>query len=446
MQSLVLSAALLLLLSSCAPGLARNDDPIEPQWSSEATSASRETLQGWWQQFDDRVLIDLIDRGVARNPDLAMAAARVREALGLARSADAGRWPTVNAAVASSTGRTAAEAMEPTWEGTGMASFELDLFGRVAGLVNAADASAEAMRADHDWVRLSLIGEIARRYIDYRASAKQVLFAERNQSSERRTQAHVRRQFNAGLVARFDVERIELAAHQSEARVAERRSQKKLALLRLATLTAMPVAELAEVLGPVREIPGLDLVPLTLAPAAVLAERPDVRAANLRLEQQTALKVSEAVSVFPSISLTALFGVAAPVFANPVAIWNVAGGIAMNLLDFGRLGGRIDAAAAREAEAYAAWRKAVLLAIEDVEGALTTAARTKEQRVALEAARKHASSALALAETRYRAGESSLLEVLDSQRQVIEADSALVTAQSEFAAALVALYRATGVY
>jgi multidrug efflux system outer membrane protein len=185
---------------------------------------------------------------------------------------------------------------------------------------------------------------------------------------------------------------------------------------------------------------------LTLAPAAVLAERPDVRAANLRLEQQTALKVSEAVSVFPSISLTALFGVAAPVFANPVAIWNVAGGIAMNLLDFGRLGGRIDAAAAREAEAYAAWRKAVLLAIEDVEGALTTAARTKEQRVALEAARKHASSALALAETRYRAGESSLLEVLDSQRQVIEADSALVTAQSEFAAALVALYRATGVY
>jgi outer membrane protein TolC len=141
-----------------------------------------------------------------------------------------------------------------------------------------------------------------------------------------------------------------------------------------------------------------------------------------------------------------LFGLDAPALLNPLQVWSVAGRMAWNLVDFGRIEGRIDAAAAREVEAYHVWRKTVLAAIEDVESALSTAARAKEQRLSLQRAREHAGRALALAESRYKAGESSLLDVLDSQRQVIDADSALVSAEALYVGAIVALYRSTGVY
>ena len=88
----------------------------------------------------------------------------------------------------------------------------------------------------------------------------------------------------------------------------------------------------------------------------------------------------------------------------------------------------------------------MLDAIEDVEAALTTVARAKEQRQALQRARGHAGKAMAFAEQRFKAGESSLLDVLDSQRQVIEADSALTSAEALYAGAIVTLYRALGAY
>ncbi len=141
-----------------------------------------------------------------------------------------------------------------------------------------------------------------------------------------------------------------------------------------------------------------------------------------------------------------MFGVTSAALLDPLQLWSVTGRLAATLVDFGRIEGRIDAAAARETEAYEAWRKSVLGAIEDVEAALTTVARAKEQRQALQRARGHAGKALAFAEQRFKAGESSLLDVLDSQRQVIEADSALTSAEALYAGAIVTLYRALGAY
>ena len=407
---------------------------------------SADAVRGWWQRFDDLVLVRLIAQGVERSPEIGMAAARVREARGLEQSAGGSLWPSVDVDAGVAHGGTGAGSPETTWQAAGMASFEVDVFGKARDSAGAASAGAAAAVEEHAWVRLSLVAEIARSYIDYRASAKKVLFAERNLASQTRTQEHVRRQAKAGVADAFDVERVELSTHQSSARVADYRRQKELALLRLATLTTLGAEELQKILRPMRDVPGLDLGPLTMAPASVLAMRPDVRAANLRLSQRTALKDSEAASVFPAMSVTGLFGLDAPTLLNPLQVWSVVGRMAWNLVDFGRIEGRIDAAAAREVEAYQVWRKAVLEAIEDVETALSTAARAKEQRLSLKRARAHAGRALALAESRYKAGESSLLDVLDSQRQVIEADNALVSAEALYARAIVTLYRSMGVY
>lgn len=445
----VIASSFLLFLASCAPELSRHDDPVPLRWTGDGSASevvSAESMRGWWQRFDDPVLVRLIAQGVERSPDLGMAIARVREARGLEQSAGAGLWPSVDVDAAGAHGRNGAGSAETMWQTAGLASFDVDVFGKARDSASAAGAGAAAAAEEHAWARLNLVAEIARSYIEYRASAKQVLFAERNLASQTRTQEHVRRQAKAGVADAFDVERVELSTHQSSARTADYRRQRKLALFRLATLTTLGAEELQKALRAVKDVPGLDLGPLTMAPASVLAMRPDVRAANLRLSQQTALKDSEAASVFPAMSVTGLFGLDAPALLNPLQVWSVAGRMAWNLVDFGRIEGRIDAAAAREVEAYHVWRKTVLAAIEDVESALSTAARAKEQRLSLQRAREHAGRALALAESRYKAGESSLLDVLDSQRQVIDADSALVSAEALYVGAIVALYRSTGVY
>ena len=118
----------------------------------------------------------------------------------------------------------------------------------------------------------------------------------------------------------------------------------------------------------------------------------------------------------------------------------------MNLLDFGRIQGQIDAASAREVQAYDAWRKAILQSLQDVETALTNVSRLQEQRVALAKAKTNASKAVALAQVRYREGDNSLLDVLDAQRQQIEADSALIDAESNYVTSIIALYKALGQY
>ncbi len=443
----LVALAMLMTLANCAPVLDRHDDVVPEQWLTRGGNpATAAMLQAWWRRFDDPVLVRLIETAMARSPEIGMATARIREARGLETSTSATLLPAIDVSAAGLHGREAGASPDTSWVAQGAASFEVDLFGKTRNAVDAAGAGVAAAEQDQAWVRLSLVGEIVRSYIDYRAGAKQVRLAERNLASQKRTLVHVRGQEKAGLLGPFDVERAAREPHVSAARMAEYRRQQELALLRLATLTTLRADELVTVVGTEGNIPGLDLVPLTVAPAAVLAARPDVRAANLRLLQRTALTESEAASMFPSLSVTAMFGVTSAALLDPLQLWSVTGRLAATLVDFGRIEGRIDAAAAREMEAYEAWRKAVLGAIEDVEAALTTAARAKEQRQALQRARGHAGKALAFAERRFKAGESSLLDVLDSQRQVIEADSALTSAEALYAGAIVALYRALGAY
>jgi len=444
-----LAVVMLVALANCAPVLDRHDDGVPEHWmqrSSDQDPATPVMLQAWWQRFDDLVLVRLIETAIARNPEIGMAAARIREARGLETSTSATLLPAVELSVAGAQGREAGAPPATTWAAQGTASFEVDLFGKTRETVDAARVGIAAAEQDHAWVRLSLVSDVARNYIDYRAGAKQVQLAERNYSNQKRTLEHVRGQEKAGLLGPFDVERAAREPHLSAARMAEYRRQQELALLRLTTLTTLQAEELTAMIGAARNIPGLDLAPLSLAPAPVLAARSDVRAASLRLMQRTAFTESEAAGVFPSLSVTAIFGVTSAALLDPLQLWSVTGRLAASLLDFGRIEGRIDAAAARETEAYEAWRKSVLGAIEDVEAALTTVGRAKEQRQALQRARQHSGKALALAERRFKAGESSLLDVLDSQRQVIEADSALTSAEALYAGAIVALHQALGVY
>ena len=443
----------LLGLAACKPAPLVEHAPSVPlQWSAIGANKLKppdnQTLKEWWRQFNDPSLTWLIEQTLKNSPDINAAAARIQEARGLQTSSHAELLPKITGVANASRSRQlfytplTGNAYDASFD----ASYELDLFGRNRETARASDAALNAASREYDWVKLSMVAEVSRTYVLLRAAEKQIALAKTNLATEKNIYDLIRRQRQAGGASEFDVERISLQVNRSTAEIADYKRQRETYALSLMTLTGLTAPEINVHLPPSTRIPGLTLKPLTLAPATVLAHRPDIDAANARLAQATSLKNSQAADVFPTVSLSGLFGISKTLLVDTTHIWSIGANAGVTLLDFGRIRGQIDAASAREVQAYEDWRKSVLQAMQDVETSLTNAARIQEQRAALKQANDHAAASVNLARMRFKAGDESLLDVLDAQRVRIEADSALVNAEAAYSTALIALYKSLGQY
>lgn len=143
-------------------------------------------------------------------------------------------------------------------------------------------------------------------------------------------------------------------------------------------------------------IPGGDIKPVLLSPSNVLIYRPDVRAAVSRMQSRSAISQAESASIFPSFNLGAFYGIADSAAINSASIWSIFIGGAFNLLDFGRIEGRIDAARAEEMQAFQEYRKRILNAVSEVEMAINDYSKISNRRVSLSNAYINAEKALQL--------------------------------------------------
>lgn len=192
--------------------------------------------------------------------------------------------------------------------------------------------------------------------------------------------------------------------------------------------------------------PLINIAPVLLSPAAVIQNRPDIRAATASFAAQASLADAALADLFPKMTLGAFFGAQDTVLIDPTSIWSAGISAALTLLDFGRIRGQIDAADAREAQAYESWRKVQLQAVAEVETALNDYARLQERRALLEQAAQSSRQALQLSENLYKEGEVSFLDVLDAQRTANDSEAAVASAQALQIQSLIALYKSLGVY
>ncbi len=430
----------------------QNLPPTPKTWLGDQKSrlrfSDKSKLKEWWKQFYDQDLNWLIEKTLKESPDIHQAAARIEEARGLQKTAFGDLFPTFTGGADASRGRQLflAPITGNTYNATFDASYEIDLFDKNRENSTAANAEMLATVKDYDWTKLSIIAEVIRNYIYMRAAEKQIILAQKNLEIQKETLALVERQHKAGGSSEFDIERTSLQVNQSKAHIADYMRQKEVFMLSLTVLTGLTGESIKAHLRDGKEIPGISLEPIADAPALVLARRPDIIAENLRFTQATSLKNSQVAAIFPTLKLSSLFGLSRTVLVNSSTVWSIGGNAAVSLLDFGRIQGQIDAAAAREVAAYQAWRKAILQGIQDVETALINTARFQEQKISLDRAKINATKAVKLSQIRYRQGDNSLLDVLDAQRQLIEADKTLIEAESNYVISIVALYKSLGQY
>lgn len=453
-----------LLLGGCAnlnlfPPFEKPALETPVAWPGLPANARAYDNTEWWKVYGDASLDRLIAEALLHNEDVAVATARIDEARAQLTLTDAEHDPTVTAtfspAYARSTQRGTNQqpgSFNPrTRDYTARvnASYEIDLWGKLRGATEAARARLLATEAARDTVRNSLTAEVAQGYFSLLALDAQLETTRRTRETRMDALKLQQLRMQSGVSSEFEVRQVEADLAASEALIpalVRARAQQEHALMVL--LGRSP----REVVNPeiARGVPaGLaePVVPAGL-PSELLLRRPDLREAEQRLiAAHTDIGVAR-TAYYPSITLTGYLGgqssSLADLFVGPARIYRFAGELLQPLFGRKRIGATVDAATAAEQQLLAQYRQAIANAFREVQDALVAQQSAREVLTAEHARVEALQKGLALARLRYENGISSQLDVLDAERNLLQAQLNLAEAERAQRAAVADLFKAMG--
>lgn len=411
----------------------------------------------WWTVFGDERLNALQAQAEAANPGLAAATARVQSARSLLRASQADRLPQFGASLGGERQKLspvdlkqpAGSQVEPStaWRATLTASYELDLFQRVASSVDASAADAQAAEASLRSVLLALQADVAQIYFQLRTADAVLDLLERTLQLREENVRLTEKRYAAGDLSELDVARArtELATTRAEA-LAQRGERARLEHA-LALLLGRTPAAFDQPPAPLSADARVPNVPAGL-PSTLLERRPDVAAAQARMMAANARIGQARAAIFPALNLTANGGYASyeleDLFKWDARTWLASAVLSLPLFDGGRNRAGIARAEAQLQESVADYRQAVLVAFGDVEDSLSDLASVRAQAETLEQGVVAARRAADLADKRYRAGEDSYLTLIDAQRNLLAVERQSVQLRGAWATRTVGLVRALG--
>jgi outer membrane protein, multidrug efflux system len=424
-------------------------------WRIDLPKAEEVVNTKWWEQFGDPVLNQLIETALRDNLDVRVAAARVDQFIGLLRSSRAQALPQIGYGADVSRSRASQVGQPPLpsgvnpefnlYQGTLAASWQIDLFGRVRRLNEAAQAQVYASEQAQRGVVLSLVAGVANSYITLRGLDRQREIAVATTANFGETMRIFELRYKAGLV--------------SETEVSQVRSQFKLAQ------TAIPAIDqqiailengISVLLGHNPEaIPrgkSIDQLVLPAIPAGLpsdlLERRPDVLQAEQNLVAANANVGATRALYYPNISLTGVLGSISTAFGDfltgPAQAWSVGAGLAGPIFTSGAIRGQVRSAEAQKQQAELFYQQALLSAFGDTNNALVGSQKTNEQ-VVLQQERVNALREYArLSRLKFENGLIGYLDVLVSENDLFAAELSLASLTAQRYSQVVSVYQAMG--
>jgi len=467
-----LATAMAVLLSACslAPTYERPAAPVAAAFPSDSAGAAARTSvplplradarnavdTGWRDYFTDPRLQQLIAAALDNNRDLRTAVLRIEEARAQYNIQSADRLPNVNASLAntraktpaflSSTGRsTIGERYDV---GASVSSFELDFFGRVKSLNDAALATYLATEEARLAAQIALVSQVAQAYYTERAYAEQYALAQQTYEARARTYKLTQQRAEVGASSRLDLrsnETLMETARAAALTLARQRAQAENALTLL--VGQAPVAAASGAMPSDAQIDALSALPEGL-PSDLLVRRPDIRGAEQRLKAANANIGAARAAFFPRISLTAAIGSSSPslhgLFDSGSGSWSFAPQLTLPIFDAGRNSANLTLAEVRKNLAVADYEKAIQTAFREVADALAARDYLGEQVNAQRAVQEAQADRLKLLQLRFDNGVASSLDVLDAQRELFSAQQTLVQTRLLRTTTAIDLYRTLG--
>lgn len=436
-------------LTGCrvGPNYARPDVPAPPQFRSGEPQPTQTSLGDvkWFDLFQDETLRGLVQEALQANFDIRIAAQRVLEAQGQVTATRSRLFPQLNAQAAAV--RTGVNSpIESTGGVFGVASWEIDLFGKLRRATEAARADLFATQENQKAVMQVLVAQVASSYFDLREFDAELEYVRASITTRRESLQLVTSRMNGGVASMLDVDQAKTLVDSAEANAAllERAQEQTENLINfLLGKTPGPVARGKSLV----DQPQPPQVPAGL-PSALLERRPDLRVAEEHLIAANAQVGVAKAAFYPSINLTAAGGAQTTDLLGVVSrgggAYTMGGLVDLPIFDAGRRSANYKIAKAQREELLVGYQKAINGAFQDVSDALVGYRKTKEYSTSQALLAETLRDQIRLANQRYVGGVSSYLEVLDTERQRLTAEQQLAQAQRDVLTSLVQLYKALG--
>lgn len=450
MRNYLLLLSVVGLLSACSTPTANLPKaPVPTTWpvSAPVTQAPAYVNKVWWTHGSDDTLLNLLATADQHSHDIRMATARLQEARAAHTAVRSFLFPDIAAAGVvqrGDVGLTYGNRTINIAQGELNASYDLDLFGGLKAQSKAAKAGAAAAEASLDDVKGAVRLEIIAAYIGLRQSQQNLESLKITAASAHDISASLRDQWQKGLITEGQWHAADTEARAADIGVSLYTDACEQYINVLSVLTGDDEMTLRDTLATSGKVPTLRHTEAINTPMAILRDRPDMRVAESNLTAARASTRSAQAALFPNLSIGAFFGSQDTSVGPSVDVWNTAATVYWPLLNFGRIKGQINAASAREVQAYEGYRLTAIAALADVR-MKWVAAEQAETRVGLTsadldaAARRHGE-----AERQYRAGLTPKIAWQASSIQLETARRALTDAEADRSLKAAALYRAEG--
>jgi multidrug efflux system outer membrane protein len=421
--------------------------------------AQQKLLERWWLAFDDARLTALVDEALRNNLDVASAFARVEAARAQILLAQSYLYPNANLNVGASRARVSGAGspvippplVSDSYNVSVDLGYELDLWGKYRSGTLAARNELAASRYFQESVRSAVAADVASAYFRLRAADAELKLLQDTLVTREDTVRLQRDRFEGGIIGEYDLKQAEAERSDVIAQIARARQGIGLLEGALATLTGRtprdvfaPVVVRAEVGRSIFDVPQL---PEGL-PSGLMERRPDIRRAEALLAASD-LRITQArAAYYPSISLTGTFGSSSAslsdLFSGPATIWSFGAALLQPILGFKAIEANVQASEARRLEAEVLYRQTVQTAFREVHDALVVHRTAREILAAESQRREQLAAVLEVAKLRYDAGRTSFLEVLDAQRQLLQAETLRIAAARDTQLAIVSFAKALG--
>ena len=451
----------LFVFSACmvGPDFEKPEYKVSDNWKasdvSQSLSDNRQNLTvkdlaDWWKLFGDEDLTQLIEQAIKNNFDLQTVRARLEQAqasLGVVKS---GFWPSldVNASYRERAGTPLDAASVDRYGAGATAAWEIDIFGGIRRSIESSEEDYKAALADTVATRIKVAAEVAQAYFKYRAFQIQLRITKDNLQTQKKTYEITKARKKNGFVSQLDVVQASAEVSSTNAQLPEFEKNKRLALHALELLVGVPSGSLKEKLATEKSLPKLESFVPVGVPAELLARRPDVIMAEHKIHSAVASIGVAKADLYPKFSITGTISFDSPkagkILNNPYGSWSVGPTATWNIFQAGRTISNIKLREAVAKEAKISWQSTVFVAIKEVEDALVSAAKERERIELINTLVSDNQKAFDLSKKLYSAGEIEFLDLLVSQRALLNSQQSQVASRMQFVNYVVALYKSLG--
>ncbi len=450
------------ILSSCSVGLDYKKPKIDaPQswfsFSSQKTTSNRQSR--WWENFGDETLNQLIATAIQENLDLKIAYQRIEEARANVDEKTSYLYPKINAGASASRKNNFTNFSNPTKRtiannfSTGFdASWEIDLFGSARRGEATYKALFEAENEAKNTALISLIAEVAKNYMNFCTLKNQINLTTKIISDNEEIARLEKIKSNAGLISEVDLHKTKIELINKKITLPDLETKLLRSQFAIEILLGRQPGELQDLLyNPDNKfVPTWQEKLAIKTPIEIIRNRPDIKKAERDLQAATELEGVAIAGLYPKISLTGFLGFhnnkSGQLLKSQSKAFSIAGGISLPILNFGEVKSNIKIYNSQKEQALLTYQKVVLLALQDVENALTSYSNQQKILVEMVKALENSQLIVKLSEEKYQQGLISLPQLLQEKINFYQIHQQLIQSQTNFNNSVIALYKSFGEY